>query len=145
MMKRLKVSSVSRPKSWRKEVKLEAAKVMKPRSELNPGVWQGDCFLGIPSGSGSRGVREMLLDAETRRRGETRGEHLFPDWLPSLQGYAGKSKPASAETAEIVRLRSEGSRWGGRLTNAARGGYRSWSGAFQCWQGEGKTWTQYEI
>jgi hypothetical protein len=24
-----------------------------------------------------------------------------------LQGYAGKSKPASAETAEIVRLRSE--------------------------------------
>src|ERR1039458_7778547 len=47
MMKRLKVSSVSRPKSWRKEVKLEAAKVMKPRSELNPGVWQGDCFLGI--------------------------------------------------------------------------------------------------
>jgi hypothetical protein len=34
-------------KSWRKEVKLEAAKVMKPRSELNPGVWQGDCFPGI--------------------------------------------------------------------------------------------------
>src|ERR1039458_4800489 len=31
----------------------------------------------VPSGSGSRGVREMLLDAETRRRGETRGEHLF--------------------------------------------------------------------
>src|ERR1019366_963777 len=31
-------------RSWRKEVKLEAAKVMKPRSELNPGVWQGDCF-----------------------------------------------------------------------------------------------------
>src|ERR1035437_8298577 len=26
---------------------LEAAKVMKPCSELNPGVWQGDCFLGI--------------------------------------------------------------------------------------------------
>src|ERR1039457_905573 len=31
----------------------------------------------VPSGSGSRGVREMLLDAETRRRGETRGESLF--------------------------------------------------------------------
>src|ERR1035438_5218504 len=31
----------------------------------------------VPSGLGSRGVREMLLDAETRRRGETRGEHLF--------------------------------------------------------------------
>src|ERR1035437_4787065 len=166
----------------------------------------------VRSGSGSRGVREMLLDAETRRRGETRGEHLFrigfrackatqesqnlrarrqrrsygfaarltlrwkadqssarripqlvwcistlarggktwtqrflrtsrsarrlfrlgrdrveferccltrrrggaearrasfPDWLPGLQGYAGKSKPAGAETAEIVRLRSE--------------------------------------
>jgi hypothetical protein len=23
------------------------AKVRKPRSELNPGVWQGDCFPGI--------------------------------------------------------------------------------------------------
>src|ERR1035438_3454586 len=49
---------------------------MKPRSELNPGVWQGETP-AVPSGSGSRGVREMLLDAETRRRGETRGEHLF--------------------------------------------------------------------
>src|ERR1035437_10717067 len=49
---------------------------MKPRSELNPGVWQGETAT-VPSGSGSRGVREMLLDAETRRRGETRGEHLF--------------------------------------------------------------------
>ena len=37
----------------------------------------------------------MLLDAETRRTS-------FPDWLPCLEGYAGKSKPASAETAEIV-------------------------------------------
>ena len=26
---------------------LEAAKVMKPGSELNSGVWQRDCFLGI--------------------------------------------------------------------------------------------------
>ena len=26
---------------------LEAAKVREPRSELNPGVWQGDCFPGI--------------------------------------------------------------------------------------------------
>ena len=45
----------------------------------------------------------------TRRRGgaEKHAENIFPDWLPSLQGYAGKSKPASAETAEIVRLRSE--------------------------------------
>src|ERR1035437_1465771 len=49
---------------------------MKPRSELNPGVWQGETPT-VPSGSGSRGVREMLFDAETRRRGETRGEHLF--------------------------------------------------------------------
>ena len=31
----LKVSSVSRPKSWREEEMLDAAKVMKPRSELN--------------------------------------------------------------------------------------------------------------
>src|ERR1035437_7990861 len=45
----------------------------------------------------------MLLDAETRRN--TRGTSS-PDWFPCLQGYAGKSKPASAETAEIVRLRS---------------------------------------
>src|ERR1017187_6488688 len=51
-------------KSWRKEVKLEAAKVMKPRSELNPGVWQGDCL-------------EFERCCLTRRRGETRGEHLF--------------------------------------------------------------------
>src|ERR1039457_6105527 len=43
-------------------------------------------------------------DAEARRN--TR-RTSFPDWLPSLQGYAGKSKSASAETAEIVRLRSE--------------------------------------
>src|ERR1035438_4369786 len=102
-----KVSSVSRPNNWRKEVKFGAAKVMKPRSELNPGVWQGDCF-----GSGSRGVREMLLDAETRRRGGAEARRntrrtSFPDWLPCLQGYAGKSKPASAETGEIARLRSE--------------------------------------
>ena len=26
---------------------LEAAKVREPRSELNPGVWQGNCFVGI--------------------------------------------------------------------------------------------------
>ena len=94
-------------------MELDAAKLMKPCIELNLGVWQGDCLLGIDqnrskmfrkpgmqmlvlwraeshcpddraeiphpatSGSGSRGVGEMLLDAETRRRGETRGEHLF--------------------------------------------------------------------
>src|ERR1035437_3580176 len=85
----------------------------------------------------------MLLDSETRRRGDSEARRntrrtSFPDWLPCLQGYAGKSKPASAETAEVVRLRSEAHDWGGRLTNAARGGYRSWSGAFQCWQGEGR-------
>src|ERR1039458_4273392 len=189
---------------------------MKPRSELNPGVWQGETPT-VPSGSGSRGVREMLLDAETRRRGETRGEHLFrigfrackatqesqnlrarrqrrsygfaarlslgwkadqrsarriPQlvWCISMLAGGGKTwtqrflrtsrsarrlfrlgrdrveferccltrRRGGAETAEIVRLRSEGSRWGGRLTKTARGGYRSWSGAFRCWQGEGR-------
>src|ERR1039457_6937529 len=171
----------------------------------------------VASGSGSRGVREMLLDAETRRRGETRGEHLFrigfrackatqesqnlrarrqrrsygfaarltlgwkadqrsarriPQlvWCISMLAGGGKTwtqrflrtsrsarrlfplgrdsveferccltrRRGGAETAEIVRLRSEGSRWGGRLTKTARGGFRSWSGAFRCWQGEGR-------
>src|ERR1039458_5101295 len=49
----------------------DAARNRRPQS---PG--QGET-LAVPSGSGSRGVREMPLDAETRRRGETRGEHLF--------------------------------------------------------------------
>src|ERR1017187_9212086 len=77
----------------------------------------------VPSGSGSRGVREMLLDAEARRN--TR-RTSFPDWLPGLQGYAGKSKPASAETAEIVRLRSE----------AHAGVEADQRSARRCWQGE---------
>src|ERR1019366_3335645 len=173
-------------KSRRKEVKLEAAKVMKPRSELNPGVWQGDCFLGIdqnrskmfrrpgmqmlvlwradshcpedraeiphpaigaprfsdaarnrrpqspvqgetatvPSGSGSRGVREMLLDAETRRRGETRGEHLS-GLASELARLRRKVKTCERGDSGDRTASQRGSRWGGRLTNAARGGYRN--------------------
>src|ERR1039457_648676 len=144
---------------------------MKPRSELNPGVWQGDCFpvliriarkcfgdrecrcwysggqtliaLRIAQKFRTRrwalhafpmrratAVRNRPDKARrrlfrlgrdrvefercclTRRRGDAEARRntrrtSFPDWLPSLQGYAGKSKPASAETAEIVRLRSE--------------------------------------
>jgi len=42
-------------------VSLDAAKVMKPRSELNPGVWQGDCFLGIDQNR-SKMFRETGMD-----------------------------------------------------------------------------------
>src|ERR1039458_1255515 len=119
------------------------AKVRKPCSELNPGVWQGDCFVGIdrnrskmfrrpgmhmpvlwrqtlialmiarkfrtrrlalhalpmrrgtavrnrPDITGRRRFRPgrnassggMLLDAEARRRGETRGEHVRISFSP---------------------------------------------------------------
>ena len=40
---------------------LDAAKVMKPRSELNPGVWQGGCFLGIDQNR-SKMFRETGMD-----------------------------------------------------------------------------------
>src|ERR1017187_4607425 len=101
-------------KSWRKEVKLEAAKVMKPRSELNPGVWQGDwrstlfrCGAQPPSAIALTrrdadcsvwvGIAEFERCCLTRRRGDS-----------------------GDRTAS-----QRGSRWGGRLTNAARGGYRN--------------------
>src|ERR1039458_311862 len=63
----------------------------------------------------------MLLDAEARRRGETRGEHVRISFSP--WNAAGKSRPESAESAEIIRLRSEAHAGGGRLTTGARGGY----------------------
>src|ERR1019366_5704624 len=63
----------------------------------------GDCSVWVGIAWSSRDAAGRG-DAEARRN--TR-RTSFPDWLPSLQGYAGKSKPASAETAEIVRLRSE--------------------------------------
>jgi hypothetical protein len=47
----IKVSSVSRPKNWKEEEVLDAAKVMKPCSELNLGArvdleWVLFCFEG---------------------------------------------------------------------------------------------------
>src|ERR1035438_1043979 len=117
-----KVSSVSRPNNWRKEVKFEAAKVMKPRSELNPGAWQGVWF-----GSGSRGVREMLLDAETRRRGgaEKHAENIFSGLASVLARLRRRVKTCERGDRGDRTASQRGSRWGGRLTNAARGGYRN--------------------
>src|ERR1035437_1811521 len=127
-------------KSWRKEVKLEAAKVMKPRSELNPGVWQGETPT-VPSGSGSRGVREMLLDAETRRRGETRGEYLF-----RIGFRACKATQESQNLRARRQRRSYG--FAARLTLGWKADQRSARRIPQVWcismlAGGGKTWTQY--
>src|ERR1039457_6971799 len=101
-------------KSLRKEVKLEAAKVMKPRSELNPGVWQGDCFPGIDqnrSKSFRRPGMQMLVlwraDSHcpedrvefvrcclTRRRGgaEKHAENIFSGLASELTRLRRKDK-----------------------------------------------------
>jgi hypothetical protein len=68
---------------------------------------------------GIAGVRGMLLDAETRRRGGRRGERHF------RMGFcAGKATQESQERRarrqQRVWLRRESSRCGGRMTNAGR-------------------------
>src|ERR1019366_1668916 len=183
-----KVSSVSRPNNWRKEVKFEAAKVMKPRSELNPGVWQGDCFLGMVL---IRIARKCFGDREcrcwysggqtlialrigqkfrtrrwalyafpmrratavrnrpdkarrrlfrlgrdrvefercclTRRRGgaEKHAENIFSGLVSELARLCRKVKTWERGDSGDHTASQRGSRWGGRLTNAARGGYRN--------------------
>ena len=137
---------------------LEAAKVREPRSELNPGVWQGNCFVGIGS---VRIARKCFGDRESicRHSGgqilialmiarKFRIRRLALHAFPMRRGTGVRNRPDKARRrlfrlgrdrveferccltrrrggAEIVRLRSEGSRWGGRLTNAACGGYRN--------------------
>src|ERR1039457_2563793 len=100
-------------KSWRKEVKLEAAKVMKPRSELNPGVWQGDCL-------------EFERCCLTRRRGgaEKHAENIFSGLASELARLRRKVKTWERGDSGDRTASQRGSLWGGRLTNAARGGYR---------------------
>ena len=55
------------------------------------------------------GVEGLVFEAETRRaRRKTRRAH-FGDWLRflELERRAGRSKPESAEAAEIIGLRGE--------------------------------------
>src|ERR1035438_2163307 len=165
---------------------LEAAKVMKPRSELNPGVWQGDCFPVLIRIARNRfGDREcrcwysggqtlIALRIAQKFRARRWALHAFP----MRRATAVRNRPDKARrrlfrlgrdrveferccltrrrggaekhaenifsglASELARLRRKvktwergdsgdrtasqrGSRWGGRLTNAARGGYRN--------------------
>src|ERR1017187_1509879 len=83
----------------------------------------------------------------TRRRGgaEKHAENIFSGLASELAGLCRKVKTWERGDSGDRTASQRGSRWGGRLTNAARGGYRNWSGAFRCWQGGGKTGTQYKI
>src|ERR1035438_1533959 len=76
----------------------------------------------------------------TRRRGgaEKHAENIFSGLASGLARLRRKVKTCERGDSGDRTASQRGSRWGGRLTNAARGGYRSWSGAFQCWQGEGR-------
>ena len=80
-MKRLKVSSVSRRKKLGRGDAVGAAKLMKPRSELNPGVWQGDCM-------------EFERCCLTRRRGgaEKHAENIFSGLVSVLARLRRKVK-----------------------------------------------------
>src|ERR1017187_7062806 len=93
-------------KSWRKEVKLEAAKVLKPRSELNPGVWQGDCV-------------EFERCCLTRRRGgaEKHAENIFSGLASELARLRRRVKTWERGDSGDRTASQRGSRWGGRLTN----------------------------
>src|ERR1035437_136434 len=124
-------------KSWRKEVKLEAAKVMKPRSELNLGFGRAIAFWVFRLGRDRVEFERCCL---TRRRGgaEKHAENIFSGLASVLARLRRKVKTCERGDSGDRTASQRGSRWGGRLTNAARGGYRSWSGAFRCWQGEGR-------
>ena len=146
-------------------MKLEAAKVMKPRSELNPGVWQGDCFPGIDQNRSKmfrrpgmqmlvlwradshcpedraeiphpaigelfrlgRGRVEFERCCLTRRHGgaEKHAENIFSGLASELARLRRKVKTCERGDSGDRTASQRGSRWGGRLTNAARGGYRN--------------------
>src|ERR1039457_2199080 len=76
----------------------------------------------------------------TRRRGgaEKHAENIFSGLVSELARLRRKVKTCERGDSGDRTASQRGSRWGGRLTKTARGGYRSWSGAFQCWQGEGR-------
>src|ERR1039458_3503400 len=70
----------------------------------------------------------MLLDAETRRRGETRGEHLF-----RIGFRACKATQESQNLGARRQRRAYG--FAARLTLGWKADQRS---ARRCWQGEGR-------
>ena len=146
-------------------MELDAAKLMKPCIELNLGVWQGDCLLGIdqnrskmfrrprmqmlvlwqadshcPDDSAEiphpaigelsrlgRGRVEFERCCLTRRRGgaEKHAENIFFGLASVLARLRRKVNTCERGDSGDHTASQRGSRWGGRLTNAARGGYRN--------------------
>src|ERR1035441_4276829 len=75
------------------------AKVRKPRSELNPGVWQGDCFAGIDQNRSKMfrrpGLQMPVLCRADSHSPEDRAEIPQPgDWRSTL--FRCGAQPPSA-------------------------------------------------